>query len=285
MNVDHYFTIGSSHQSQGTPCEDFALTGILQEGFAYGVVADGCSGANANTDIGARALACAFRRTVAQRIGGAGAWFSGTFHDQLLANFRNMRYDNEEVGDYLATVVGFVATPEAASVYIHGDGAIAIRYADGRLKLIELTWWDNTPYYLGYSLEQQEQDKFIRLYQNGFLEPFKQTITVWQKTSDGLDVLEASNERFILDQVIDGHILHFHPREEGIVAMAVLTDGVGQLGQTPAIEVATELLSFKNYEGSFVKRRMMRALRLFHKAGIIPRDDIGMAAVWFPPEA
>ena len=59
LTADHYFTIGTTHARAGEPCEDYALSGTLKDGRVYGIVTDGCSGANARTDLGARVLALA----------------------------------------------------------------------------------------------------------------------------------------------------------------------------------------------------------------------------------
>ena len=50
INVDHYMTIGSSHQV----CEDYIISGT--EPFPYIILSDGCSSSK-DTDIGARILA------------------------------------------------------------------------------------------------------------------------------------------------------------------------------------------------------------------------------------
>lgn len=284
MNVDHFFTIGSAHHVQGNPCEDYALSGTLPSGVAYGVVADGCSGAHANTDIGARAIAWAFKRALEQRSVDPGQWFLASFSELLKDTFISLQYPGHSE-DYLATVVGFAATPEQASVYVHGDGAVALRYADGEMRLIEFTWWDNTPFYLNYKLYPQLLDQFLQPYQDEVIEPFVQRTTTFRMAEAEVDVLSKQHERFVMERVFDGHVLHFHPEEEGIVAMAVLTDGIEQVGDKPATAVANEFLSFKNYQGEFVKRRMLKALKEFRKDGAVPRDDVGIAVVWFPEKA
>ena len=52
MNEDCYFEIGHSH----TICEDYALTGKINENLSYAIVCDGCS-ASDTVDLGARILA------------------------------------------------------------------------------------------------------------------------------------------------------------------------------------------------------------------------------------
>jgi hypothetical protein len=281
MTLDHFFTIGSAHHAQGTPCEDYALSGTLPSGVAFGVVADGCSGARADTDVGARAISWAFKEALSESPAEAGHWFDKGFTERLQAAFvRNQFAGARE--DYLATVVGFAATPDFASVYVHGDGAVALRYADGRMELIQFSWWDNTPVYLNYQVHTEWLDRFLVPYQDGVIEPFGVRRTLFKAGEHGLEVLQSRHERFSVDQMMDGHVLQFQPAAHGIVAMAVLTDGIEQMGEMPAIDVARDWLSFKNFQGEFVKRRMLKSLKEHRKDGAIPRDDVGIAAIWFP---
>jgi hypothetical protein len=281
MNLDHFFTIGSAHHVQGTPCEDYALSGMLPSGVAFGVVADGCSGAQANTDVGARAIAWAFKKALTEREAEPSHWFDVGFTERLKAAFVGHQFAGARE-DYLATVVGFAATPDYASVYVHGDGAVALRYADGRMELIEFNWWDNMPFYLNYQAHTEWLDRFLVPYQDGVIEPFGVRRTLFKVGEQGLEVLQSLHERFSVDQMMNGHVLQFRPAAEGIVAMAVLTDGIEQVGEKPAIEVARDWLGYKNFQGEFVKRRMLKSLKEFRKDGLIPRDDVGIATVWFP---
>lgn len=281
MNVDHFITIGSSHNAQGKPCEDYALSGKLSSGAVFGVVSDGCSGANANTDVGSRALSWAFQQVLEHRTAQVGEWFADGFTNELKRVFGNLQYPTSARSDYLATVVGFAATPEQASIFVHGDGAVAFRFADGSMRLIEFNWWDNTPFYLNYQLHHDLLDQFVKPYESGLIEPFGMRTTTFRPTADGVEVLDSVHERFSMDELFDGYVLSVRPTDDGIVAIAVLTDGVEQVGAKPVLEVAAEFLAYKNHEGEFVKRRMLRALKDFRKDGLNPRDDVGIAAVWF----
>src|SRR5688572_1835830 len=58
MHTDHHIAIGHQHLSDGKPCQDHALSGVVSEfgeTYAYAVVSDGCSTAG-ETDIGARLI-------------------------------------------------------------------------------------------------------------------------------------------------------------------------------------------------------------------------------------
>lgn len=310
MNVDHFFTIGTDHQAQGRPCEDYALSGAFDGGAVFGVVADGCSGAHAHTDVGARAIAWAFKRALAVHGAASGQWFGPGFQQALKDCFLLHQYAGS-ASDYLATVAGFAATPDDAAVYLQGDGAVALRYADGTIRLIELAWWDNTPFYLNYQLHPELLRQFEQRFDDGVIEPLVQVTTTLRMAgavppgrNHAADVLATAapgvppggvqglvtvqdapvRERFALEQTYEGHVLRFKPRQEGIVALAVLTDGISQVGALPTPDVVLELMAFKNHQGEFVKRRLLKALKELRREDAVPRDDLGMAAVWFSPE-
>lgn len=285
MNVDHYFTIGTDHQAQGRPCEDYALSGQLPGGALFGVVADGCSGANANTDVGARALAWAFKRTATDAAyRDSGVLFGEDFHEELAQSFRKHCF-TDSPKDTLATVVGFIATPDQAAVYLQGDGALALRYADGSMRFIEFNWANNMPYYLGYQLRPDLVDRYKQqMAAEAGPHPFTQTtVHVPCAFAPMLERLPAApvREEFTLEQAQSNFVLRFNPRAEGIVALAVMTDGVTQVGALPGADVAPAFTAFKNTQGEFLKRRLMKALKDFKKDGAVPRDDVGIAAVWF----
>lgn len=281
MNVNHFFSIGSAHLALGTPCEDYALSGELPDGTVYGAVADGCSGAHANTDVGARALAWAFKQALAQRQTASGQWFGEGFQPLLQGAFNAHQYTGER-SDYLTTLVGFAATPDYASVYAHGDGAIALRYADGRQQLIELSWQGNMPFYLAYQEHPDLMASFLAAHARSLVRPLRQRTTTFTSVASEVTLLDCTDVYFGIPEVLGGHVLHFEPRREGILALAVLTDGVEQVSALTPVAVANEFLAFKNFQGDFVKRRLLRALKTFNQVQMAPRDDVGIAAVWFP---
>lgn len=135
MQTDSYFTIGTAHGKAGTPCEDYSLAGDLRPGLVFGVVTDGCSGAYAHTDEGARALGFAFRKVLRDSRHLADSWFDCAYTQRLAEQFLANSY-TEEPDDRYATAVGFAATADHAAVYVFGDGAYALRFSDGRHRLV-----------------------------------------------------------------------------------------------------------------------------------------------------
>lgn len=283
MHTDSFFSIGSAHGSQGRPCEDYALSGELPSGMCFGVVADGCSGVNAHTDVGARAVAWAYLSSLQDLASGENMFPEGHFAS-LVECLRGHLFTGKAT-DYLATLIGFVGDQSNLSVLAHGDGAVALRYSDGRMALIELEWRQSMPFYLAYNLSEASLDEFLSLYQNSDVKPFIKRTTVFMPTDAGPQVLSTSVEAFPVSAVLQGHVVKLRPTAEGIDCLAVISDGYSQIGTKTGPEVAQELLNYKSYQGAFVKRRMLRALKSYQTEGAGPRDDIGIAAVWFGSEA
>jgi hypothetical protein len=294
MNVDHYFAIGRRHVTAGEPCQDYALSAAVADGRVYGVVADGCSGANAHTDIGARALAHAFAAGIA-RVSPVetGAMPARPFDDRFLAALGQRFRDNwftENPDDYLATVVGFLADAKRASVFMFGDGAVMLRYRDGRYRLLTVDWAGNMPYYLAYTFSTSAQAAFRAACP---LHPNRVSVTdrVFVLVDGKPQVLSLDVRWMGQESFEKGWAMDFDLATEGIQAVAVATDGLTDLGGKDWPEgeagwmlTVAELLGFKNHEGAFVKRRAIRALEGYARRGVAPRDDLALAVVWAESE-
>lgn len=278
MNIDHYFTIGKPHLTDGSPCEDYALSGELRPGLVFGAISDGCGGAFADTDVGARALAYAFKATLASVAYRGSGWFDAPFVDHLQAQFVSNQFTGRW-DDYQATLVGLAATPERAQALILGDGAVAIKYTDGRQVLLEAEWPGNAPLYLAYHQEPllvERHREYLAMQGEQF-----RLIRTERVVKDGVPEIITSSQVYSFDRAARGLVLDFAPTDEGIAALAVFSDGLAKVGDLSSVDAAQEFLAFKNYRGGFVKRRMARSLERLAKIGQVPRDDLAMACIWF----
>lgn len=287
MNADHFFTIGKPHINQGGPCEDYALSG-KQGDLCFGVISDGCGGAyvvnaegereHADTDVGSRVVAAAFRAEVAALGNPEGPWLNPSFLDGFLARLAASQYTGRPE-DHYATLVGLVATPERAQAVIFGDGAIAVRYADGRRLLIEAEWQNNAPFYPAYRLSPAAYARFRSELHDS--EPhFTLKRTLVAPGGEGIAVTELGTTAYAITDLYSGLVLDFAPAAEGIEAIAVLSDGVTKVGDYPPALAAADFLAFKVTLGGFVKRRLIRGLDTFAKAGHVLQDDLSMACIW-----
>lgn len=266
LTVDHYFRIGHSHARAGEPCEDYALSGTFPDGRVYGIVTDGCSSANARTDVGARVLALAMEAEL-QTSTSLEDCFTPESTQRVCARLQSMPLGGRPQ-DYLASVVAFCANTTTAKVFMVGDGAYATRAADGAVQITEAAWPDNAPYYLGYCLQPAVAAQFAAT-------ASKNTLSVQLTTHvTGADCVTQSipAQDFLKGwtATVDLH---------DTTALAILSDGISQINGQDALSAASVCLAFKNYEGSFVKRRAIKALAEWEKHGHLPQDDFSIAAL------
>jgi hypothetical protein len=267
LSVDHYFSIGSSHARAGEPCQDYALSGRLEDGRVYGIVTDGCSGANARTDLGARVLALAMESEL-QGTASLADCFTPASVQRIRTRLQSMPLGGAPQ-DYLASIVAFCATPNTVKVFMAGDGAYATRHTDGTVHITEASWPDNAPYYLGYCLQPTVAAQFAASAAQGALSVQLSTHTTGASASATRDIpaqdfLQGWTTELALND---------------ITALAICSDGVSQISKLESLDAATAFLAFKNYEGSFVKRRAIKALAQWEKHGHIPQDDFSIAAL------
>jgi hypothetical protein len=266
LHADHYFTIGSAHARAGEPCQDYALSGTLKDGRVYGIVSDGCSGAKARTDLGARVLALAMEAEL-QHSTSLDECFTPDSIERLCTRLQGMPLGGAPQ-DYLASVIAFCATATTAKLFMAGDGAYATRYVDGAVHITEASWPNNAPYYLGYCLQPDVAARFSASAANGALSVQLST----HATNTDRNTRDITAQDFL-----QGWSTELDLADVG--ALAIYTDGISQISKLDTLDSAITSLVFKNHEGSFVKRRAMKALAQWAKGGHIPQDDFAIAAL------
>ena len=266
LHVDHYFCIGSTHQRAGEPCQDYALSGTLPDGRVYGIVCDGCSGAKARTDLGARVLALAIEQALHNTPTLADC-FTPAFVQQIQQRLLAMPLGGT-AQDYLASAVAFCADAHTAKVFMAGDGAVAVRRTNGTVEITEASWPDNAPFYLGYCLQPAVLAQFVvREAMDG------PTVQLRCQTGGTLDSTQPiPTQDFRLGWTTELDL-------DTVESLMVCSDGMGQVSGLESLTVATACLAFKNFAGSFVKRRAIKALKHWHTGGHMAQDDFSMAAM------
>jgi len=267
LAADHYFTIGSSHARAGEPCQDYALSGTLKDGRVYGIVTDGCSGAKARTDLGARVLALAMEAEL-QHTQTLEDCFTQASIQRIRTHLQAMPLGGKPQ-DYLASIVAFCATSTSAKLFMAGDGAYATRQTNGTVQITEAFWPDNAPYYLGYCLQPTVAAQFTASAAKGALSVQLSTHTTNDDTNTTRDI---PAQDFLQGWTTEIDLTN-------TTALAICSDGISQISKLASLEATTACLAFKNYEGSFVKRRAMKALAQWEKNGPIPQDDFSIAAL------
>ncbi|HEY4489932.1 MAG TPA: protein phosphatase 2C domain-containing protein [Candidatus Paceibacterota bacterium] len=274
LHADHYFQIGSLHYQKGLPCQDFALSGANAVR-ACAIISDGCSSGR-HTDIGARLQALSLLRAMKGRINSPLVDAnSGQIISEKSAEI--MKSSSELLGlsqtDLLSTAVYAYLQNDRAILHLEGDGVIARKYKDGRIVANLYEWIDNIPIYPAYA---GNLESFLSAH-GGDLNSLR-----FRRSTYVLDTAGESEEshELSLGEAISG-VTEFLPKDEmdEIEILSVFSDGVAQIEGVKWTDAVREFLSFKNFEGEFLKRRMMRAIRDFEKAGSKPSDDISGAVI------
>lgn len=270
--ADSYFCIGKQHANEGKPCQDYATTQVGKDG-AIAVVSDGCS-TGGKTDFGARIVAHAalqypmleYRKQPILmewilRCGAAAA-------PQIRLN------------DLFATAFLIDFWENKIRFYGFGDGVVAVKLGDGKIKAVKFEWTKGIPFYPVY-----RQYEFIDQIADGDEHSRQATCDTclycpiekaWSTSSiEELTVsygVQGFSECWALDLLtLD---------ESSSIFAAVFSDGITQIKDVDWKDAVFEFMNYKSTSGEFVKRRMMKALKT-----MTPMDDIACAALRIPPDA
>ena len=284
LKTDHSFHIGEQHLKTGKPCQDYALSGLISEDIAYAIVSDGCS-SGGMTDIGARLMVMATKRALEECVTDPN--FPENEEQMIKVNdLRNsyLEFYRDSLGleykDLLATCLWAIVTTDRAFVHITGDGAVALQYEEDTV-IHHFSWDKNMPYYPAYKIggmddsykEAQRDSKTPLTYIEEGLAP-----TGMGGIPDGC-LSEHSVEEGMSGQIIFGT----HSEEDyspgKLLSVALFSDGVEQIDNSPYQDVVKGLMSFKSTNGQFAVRRMNRFLQEAKKSGRGPIDDIAYAVV------
>ena len=295
--ADHYFHIGRTHLNGGKPCQDYALSEVL-EGAAFAIISDGCS-TGGHTDVGARILTLSTAKALREhRITkrttlGANLPLEIAIRQQvILFGWRDAL--GLTTNDMLATCAYAYLSAEGGFVHLQGDGVIALKHRSGEIDLFRYDWLDNRPVYTAYAgdsyagfIAAHGGDRMARKleYQHWHYFPEgKREYELWYSgghtLADGIGGITIALE---LDKVY-GHAPSAELDDE-LEYVAVFTDGVTRFKDLEWKDAARQLLAFKTAKGEFAKRRAIRAIRDAEKSGNTPMDDVGMAVIRvLPPE-
>lgn len=275
--VDDYFHIGQMHLGSGKPCQDYSFSGV-QGSNAFAVVSDGCS-TGRHTDVGARIVALSTVNTLRQAI--ISHRKLNQIHELVSQEHAQALYKSIEAfgldfQDMLATCIYCLITHEGGLVGIQGDGVIAKVYKDGAMALSCYQWDNNTPLYPAYAFDGYKG--FIAAH-GGDINKESLRAQLCSYSDDGLTI--SSNLGISLAEAIRGREEYITKQEmDNLSFIAVFTDGVMQVEGMSWQEAVLQLLAFKNVEGEFAKRRMIRFIKdskKNDKKG--PLDDISYAII------
>lgn len=299
---DVFFDKGITHKI----CEDYA-----EAGDGYIIVSDGCSSA-VNTDFGSRILV----RTAAQNLGSLDSARPEIFGSRVVASSgavcRTLALNTESIRATL--LVAKLDLGATFSWAIFGDGIIARKHKKKGIRVQVVSQPKNAPPYLSYCLNLASWE--------GYKKEFGHELSVkdYYLRDDG----EIEPGPFGLEYTIRGagiapcgegvNLEPYHPMcisETNSIDeydwIALLSDGAEQFQTTieletgldpariPEDQILRRLLGFKNFQGEFVQRRGLRAIKEIAEQdweikkkdgfcighGARPNDDVSIGVLSF----
>ncbi len=277
METDYIFRMGATHSI----CQDYAVASQKGEQ-AFALLSDGCSGVavkgdpgSPHTELGARFLVLATSHHLQDL-------FDGDFPKQKVAieadgMIRQARLRRIALD---ATLLAAVKQGRYTRTFQIGDGVVAGRYRDGRIRYYTLKFGGNRPYYLSYSLDEARE--------NQFYEEAKTVTTMTNLYTPGQGWGQAVETTVELAgfRLCQQHL--FADDEYEVVLL--LSDGIESFmrkGTTEPVSleaVLEQVCAFKNYQGDFITRRCVAFLTRFCvDKGWVHNDDFSCTGIYNGP--
>lgn len=276
MGADSYFIQGYSHNI----CEDYAVDGLFyDEKIPYVIICDGCSSSE-NTDIGSRVLAKSIEKNL--------LWLlidddiNLTSHRYIVNADSIMESMNLDIDCLNSTAILLYKTEEKYIVNAYGDGVIVAKDKNGEYEIIVLDYPSGAPSYLSYSLNTELFNSFKE--RHGIIQTIQRLHTDKEFNFTCSDVKEIDIESCLIPTI-------FEFNTDGYDMVTIFSDGI-QTFNTIEIngstknqkyigldEVLKELLSFKNTNGEFVKRRFKRFVKNCDEKEWDNFDDVSMGSI------
>ena len=288
FGTDSHFLIGHAHVKSGTPCQDFALSGVFADGgVAFAIACDGCSTADRNekgefipgifSGMGSQTLGFATRKAI-KELWQASPMVEGLAPQVAIQQRMLMNAACTTLGltyrDMYTTCVYAILTPQGGFVHLQGDGVVAVRRLNGEVTLYRYDWQNNTPFYPAYA-SMDNCASFVG--RHGGLDAKALQEEIWIKTPDG-NLEQLGGENYSVYEGIRGVTIGL-PDVDDIELVAVFTDGVTQVEGVDWKDAALALLNFKTTAGQFATRRMNRFVSDVQPNGRGLMDDGGYACI------
>lgn len=295
MNQDSFFSIGQHHIKNGSPCQDYANTFNIN-GISIAVVSDGCSSSFDNfggvkrfgqTDIGSRTTVEAAYQAFEVILNKYSAisqkdllhylhseYGKKEFTEILLKYFEKLKLNPLKIADYFATLMIVISIKEISVFLCYGDGGFAYTNSQG-LIAHKIDFNNNTPFYLTYL--SQGIHNYINnvIDQNGNIGELTQYQINYKETQ--FNINEVLNQKQI-QPIKQEHVEYGYSyliNNENIEFVSVFSDGMFDF-KTNWIDCIISSHSFKNKNGEFVKRRMIKAQE---KENVNSLDDLSIAVI------
>jgi len=286
MSCDCAFYIGTTHDV----CQDYALTG------EYSIaIADGCSG-SVLSDFGSRMLSVTAMNKMLEL---------ESLHDLdekelILLSRPSIKVLNLPLECLDATLLCAAKISDAAEAICYGDGVMAIKLKNKDTIVMSIEYVDGYPFYVNYLFDktgrykdfQDNHDKrqvvFSVIKANGDVEVINNdcdATTRLRYNDTEVGIMRLTDHRTMIETI--------SPEVESVIIMSdgvqsfyeTITSGTSKHNEKVSYhDVLRELLSFKNYTGRFVQRRMNKFIKTCKRNNWNHSDDISIAAIYLGEE-
>ncbi len=289
MNSDSAFCIGKTHDI----CQDYALHGTtINDNYQYAIISDGCSG-SPNTDIGSRIICLEAQKSLK---------LSHHIDEKVLINNCRALIKNIDIQEECldATLLSLFVDKHnnKISIKIAGDGYVVFKYKnENNLYVISIEFTNENsigsyPFYLNYYNSQDRFEKWKYGIDNLRYIHLNKISFDKEKNQIHKEKIEINNS--FNNDIIDINIKEIcNKKFEDIEFISIASDGLGSFYETTInntqkmniplspFNIIKELFLFKNYNGSFIKRRLKRFLKNCNHKNWYNGDDVSVGAIYF----
>ena len=284
MKTESYFEIGSSHDV----CQDFALTGKINDEIYFAIVADGCTESHKRSgeaDFGARILSYSAREALRDMLVGSRNLssvqlnipdFNKILRDRIL-NSANKVGQLLKLSEFFAdsTLAIVVTDGNIANTFIYGDGGIIVYKRNGDIVYREVSFLSSAPYYLMYTVNKERND--------GYKIQFGASpavITTYLFHGVDVDAQQANEVINTIDETIYDHTASTF---DDFLSISVTSDGIKSYDKmgTPILssDLAKKFIAFKNQNNGFLQRRFNFLKKEHKEENVTHYDDVSVATV------
>ena len=286
-----FTNIGSSHDD----CQDFAISGMINQNIGYAILADGCSQSHAKcseVDFGARML-CYSARVVLTEMFKDRIVLNEAFTMEEVKNigFKSISMAEEQRKTFAlhpasidATLLVCVSDGNRHNIVLFGDGGFVYGLGD-KMVFNSVEFHSGAPFYLSYCLHGLKIQSYNAF---GAGQLVEETSLVLDKDST------SQKEK---KEILEPFSLEFYKRTsysivDPVSFVALTSDGVFSfvrphheypdiIGRLEAEQIIPSMFGYKNTHDGFVDRRMKHFLGDCSKSKTLHTDDISVAALSF----
>lgn len=289
FEVDNIFVIGNSHEV----CQDYSYSGMIRDIIPYAIICDGCS-SSPDTDIGARILAHGLRSVLESTDVSVFLCEEKRKHEGFndLALFQHIKSNLQwrmmnvvrefklKFNSVDSTVRLAFISDNKLFLFHFGDGYTILKNHTTNIIMKNIYAKFNfdrksLPYYFAYGTDLYSNyiryDRLCKDFQVETEKGIRSVLAYTQTDNNFYEVIDLNtlerNSKYSISLISDG--------------IETFYDNEGKVNTEDAIN---SFLAFKNFNGTFVNRRIRKYLLQSAKLNRKHYDDISIASIVFETE-